>query len=151
MKIASTVITSAAALLLIAAPVFAQGAGGTTGSGSVGTPGTVNPSTGTLGTPGTVSPSTPGTPGSGTLGGGTATTPCVGVNCPNGGMASPSTPGGSTSSTPGTTVPDASRRGNPVNPSTGAPMTQQECLAGGWSQAGLASASSCLSAPGISR
>ncbi len=39
MKIASTVITSAAALLLITAPAFAQGAGGT-GSGSTGTGGT---------------------------------------------------------------------------------------------------------------
>jgi hypothetical protein len=180
MKIASTVITSAAALLLVAAPAFAQGAGGagaggagggvgasggaggtgtgsagTAGSGRIGTPGTLNPSTGTLGTPGTVSPGTPGTPGSGAAGtlggGGSATNPCVGVNCPGGGMASPSTPGGTTSSTPGTSVPDASRRGNPVNPSSGTPMSQQDCLGGGWSRAGLPSASACLSAPGISR
>ena len=147
MKIASTVITSAAALLLITAPAFAQGAGGT-GSGSTGTGGT-----GTVGTPGT-SPGTPGLPGTGTpgsLGGGTATTPCVGVNCPSGGMGSPNTPGGTTPSTPGTSVPDPSQRGNPVKPSTGVPMSERDCLGGGWSRAGLPNAAACFSAPGISR
>jgi hypothetical protein len=122
MKFTSTIITSAATLLLIAAPAFAQGAG-------------------------TTSPGTPGTPGAG----GSATTPCVGVNCPGGGMASPNTEGGASSSTPGTSVPDPSRRGNPVTPSTGLPMTERECLGGGWSKAGLPNASACFSAPGISR
>jgi hypothetical protein len=30
-------------------------------------------------------------------------------------------------------------------------MTQNECMGGGWSRAGLPNAAACLSAPGISR
>ena len=108
MKIASTVITSAAALTLIAAPAFAQssGAGGSGASAAAGGAATASESAGTMNTvippqtpspgtdglgPGMVGRATSGIPGTGTntiVGGGTVM-PCVGVACSRGGVGDP--------------------------------------------------------------
>jgi hypothetical protein len=116
MKVLSTVFASTVALLLVAAPAFAEGAGGD-GGGAGGASGTG----GSSGMPGTPVPGTLSVPGTAT------TTPCVGANCPSGGAASPNTGGLTT------------------------PMTQNDCLNGGWERAGLSSAAACFSAPNVSR